>query len=84
MKTQYDKKKRTRLVEISLGDWVYRRNTTPTTTRGPWEPIPFLVVHIQHNQITGRRQGEESTRDRSDWKLVVARPAHLEPFQKED
>ena len=53
---------------------------TPSSTRGPWEPTPFQITKVIHNRIMGIRQGEERTRDRSDWKLLVQRPAHLEPF----
>ena len=81
MKKQYDKKHRTKLVEVNIGDWAYIRRMTTNSTKGPWEPIPFQIVKVHYNQITGTRHGEEKTRDRSDWKLLVARPAHLADFQ---
>ena len=77
-KKTHDKKHRTRLVDIKEGDKVYRRNEKPTTTKGPWEPTPHVVTRTWHNQITGTRPDTgETTRDRSDWKLVKATPEHL-------
>ena len=81
MKSRYNKKNKVKLVDIKVGDWCHRREINPTTIKGPWEPIPFQIIGIHHNQITGMRQGQVSTRDRNDWKLLVARPAHLNPFQ---
>ena len=76
-KKYFDKKHRTRQEKIEKGDKVYRRNMTPTTTKGPWEPVPHQVTEVIHNRITGTRDREDSTRDRSDWKLVKERPEHL-------
>ena len=73
----YDKKHRMRRVEIKPGDWAYIRRVATSSTKGPWDPIPYQITHVFKNQITGERQGEEKTRDRSDWKLLKERPAHL-------
>ena len=81
MKERYDAKHHTRRVEIKPGDWAYVRRTATSTTKGTWDPIPYQITHVFKNQITGRRQGDEKTRDRSDWKLLVARPVHLQAFQ---
>ena len=81
MKQDYDRKHRTRTVEIKPGDWAYIRRKATSSTKGPWDPIPYQITHGPQNQITGTRQGEEKTRDRSDWKLLVARPAHLKAYQ---
>ena len=81
MKKQYDKKHRTRLVEIKPGDWAYTRRTATSSTKGPWDPIPYQITFVYENQVTGKRQIEEKTRYRNDWKLLVARPAHLQAFQ---
>ena len=80
MKKRFDTKKRTKQVDIKPGDWAYRKNMTPTTIKGPWEPIPFQIIKVEYDRITGIRDGETSTRIRGHWKLVVSRPAHLEPF----
>ena len=49
--------------------------------KGLWEPVPHQVTNVVHNQITGTRDHCNSTRDRSDWKLVKERPEHLQfPF----
>ena len=80
-KRRYDAKHRTRLVEIKPGDWAYIRRTSTSSTKGTWDPIPYQITEVVHNQITGTRQGEEKTRDRYDWKLLVARPAHLQAFR---
>ena len=53
IKRRYDKKHRTRFVEINPGDWVYTKNMTKGSTRGPWEPIPFQITKVIHNRITG-------------------------------
>ena len=79
MKRSYDKKHRTRTVKIKEGDWAYIRNTATSSTKGQWDPCPFKITHIFKNRITGRRQEEEKTRDRSDWKLIKGRPAHYYP-----
>ena len=81
MKKYHDRRHKTRLVEIKPGDWVYRRNATPTTTRGPWESEPFKVTKVVYNRVTADRDGQVSTRDRSDWKLVVTRPDSLQPTE---
>ena len=75
MRQRYNRKLRTKTVEIKVRDWAYGRNITPTTTKGPWEDIPFQVIKVYHNQIMGTRQGQESTRDRANWKLLCSRPA---------
>ena len=80
MKRRYDAKHRVKLVDIKVGDWAYRWNNAVTTTKGPWEPILFQIIEVVNNLITGNRQGQILTRDRSDWKLLAARPAHMAPF----
>ena len=47
---------RTRLI-----DWVYHKNRTPNTTKGPREPTPFQVVKVKYIQITWRRETEPAT-----------------------
>ena len=81
MKRRYDAKHRIRLVEIKPGDWAYIRRTATSTIKGTWDPTPYQITHVYENQITGERHGETKTRDRSDWKLLVSRPAHLQAFQ---
>ena len=49
-----------RNVEFKEGDWAYRRNLAPSTTRGP---KPFQISHIHHNQIIRDRDGQVSTSD---------------------
>ena len=80
MKRRYDLKHRTKEVKICPGDWAYVKNIKPSTTKSPWEPTPFLITKVVFNRITGKRRGEERTRDRSDWKLLVKRPAHLKAY----
>ena len=80
MKARYDTKHRTRLVEIKEGDWAYIRRPATTSTKGTWDPTPYQIVLIEENRITGRQHGDEKTGDRSDWKLVAARPVHLQKF----
>ena len=57
-----------------VGDLVYKRNETKTTTKGPWEPEPHKITKVVHNQVTATRRETESLRDRKDWKLVKQRP----------
>ena len=76
-KAHYNKKHQVQQQEINEGDKVYRRNRQQSTTRGPWEPQPHTVTEVTHNQITGTRDGVDSSRDRGDWKKVHDRPAHL-------
>ena len=63
MNKRYSKKNRMRNVEFKEGDWAYRRILAPSTTRGPWEPKPFQISHIHHNQIIRDRDGQVSTSD---------------------
>ena len=83
MKRQYDRKHRVRLTDIKVGDWAYRRNRNVTTTRGPWEAIPFQITEVYFDKITGDRDGQVLTRDRKDWKKLEARPDHLIPREVE-
>ena len=77
-KEMFDKKHRAKQVDIQIGDKAYRRNRTPSTTKGPWEPVPHHITKVVHNQITGTRNHTKSMRDRGDWKQVKERPAHLQ------
>ena len=62
------------MVEIKVGDRAYIREIRRSSTQGPWENDPYKV---DNNQITGERHGDTKVRDRSDWKVVKKRPAHL-------
>ena len=76
----YDRKHRTKTVKIKKGDWAYIRNTAISSTKGQWDPNPYRITHIYKNQITRKRQ-KEKTRDRSDWKLLKERLAHLQAYR---
>ena len=70
-------------VNIKLGDWAYIRRKNTSSTKGMWDPTLYQIIKVFENQIVGRRQHEKKTRDRYDWKLLVARPPYLQEFQTE-
>ena len=55
-----DRKNKTKLVEIKIGDWAYRRELAPSTIKGPWESDPFRIVHMENNRVTGERDSQRS------------------------
>lgn len=81
MQRRYDMIHQTREVPLKLGDWTYVRQNATTTTKGTWDPKPYQVTNIYYNRITGTWDDDEKIRDRSDWKLLVARPLHLQAYK---
>ena len=54
MKENYDRKKRTRLVNFEVGDRAYAKRLKTSTTKGPWCPDPYRIIRISGNRITGK------------------------------
>ena len=61
MKTRYDAKHRTRLVEIRPGDWAYIRKTATSSIKGPWDPHPSKSYMCTKIRSPGEDGGEEKT-----------------------
>lgn len=63
-KVRYDRKHRAQQQDLQIGDLVYKRNETCTTTKGPWEQDPHRIPKVVHNQITATRDETSTLRDR--------------------
>ena len=80
-KSYYDKKHRTKTVDLQIGDKVLKRQKT-TTKKGPWEKDPFEVTHIKRDRVTATRGAQTFDRHRGDWKLRQERPDRLKFKEK--
>ena len=53
-----------------------------TTTKSPWDPIPYKVEQIKGSEITARRGEEVKRRAKNNVKLVKPRPKFYQAPQK--
>ena len=80
-KTYVDGKKGTREKKLKLGDKILLQRKK-TTTKSPWDPVPYEVEQIKGSEITARRGEEVKRRAKNNVKPVKPRPQFFQAPQR--
>ena len=80
-KEYVDRKKGTKEKKLKPGDKILLQRKK-TTTKSPWDPVPYEVEQIKGSEITARRGEEVKRRAKNNVKLVNPRPKFYQAPQK--
>ena len=86
MKRYKDAKGNVREHKIKQGDLILLKRKT-TKHRSPFDPDPFIAIHVNGTQIQGERDGTTKTRDAQRWKKLnqkTPKQEQAQPQRRED
>ena len=77
-KKNFDKGRRVQQKVVKTGDKILVKQQK-STTKPPFDPKPYTVVHVDGNQIEAERDGKFRRRDKNSVKILKKRPQYLIP-----
>ena len=77
-KRNFDRRRRAKQKDIKVGDEILIKQQK-STTKPPFDPVPYTVDHVKGNRVTASRNGKVRVRDKNYIKKVKSRPDYVRP-----
>jgi len=81
-KLNFDERHKAAHKIVNIGDKVLIQQRK-TTTKPPFDPLPYSVIDVQGNRVVAQRGKQVRKRDKNKLKVLKPRPKHLTPSWEE-